>query len=131
MGASESEAQQYIDGMYQDRGYVVDFHKIMAAADFEWLKAYNAFAETTYVKQRHLDRKTREMVQAAVLATLRAEVDHIAEHVRQALAHGATSEEVLGALECVAVPMGALGFSQGLKAWAKVAGVQGLEPAPV
>ena len=129
MAAAQQEAQSYIDQMYRDRGYVVEFHKIMATADFDWLKAYNTFAEATYVKQSHLDRKTRELVQTAVLATLRADVDHIAEHVQQALAHGATKQEVLGALECVAVPMGALGFSQGLKAWAKVVGVQGLEPS--
>jgi hypothetical protein len=44
------------------------------------------------------------------------------------MAHGATREEVLEALECVLLPMGGLGFGAGLKAWASVVGVEELKP---
>lgn len=129
MQQSRARAQRTIDAIYRKRGYVVGYHKLMAMADPEWLAAYETLLERSYFGERTLDRKTKELLQTVVLAAQRAEVDHIASHVRQAVAHGATHQEVLEALECVLMPLGALGFNTGLAAWAKVAGVQGVEPS--
>ena len=95
------------------RGYTLDFHRVMAAADFEWLQKYNQFIEATYTGQRTLDRKTKELLQVAVEAALRADVSQIQEHVRLALENGATPTEVLEALEAVIAPMGAPCVSTG------------------
>ena len=32
---TEAEEQTYIDKMHKERGYVLDFHKVMCADDFE------------------------------------------------------------------------------------------------
>ncbi|MBI4234281.1 MAG: carboxymuconolactone decarboxylase family protein [Chloroflexi bacterium] len=128
MPPTKREAQEFLDRMYQERGYIVDFHKLVVQADLEWLKAYDAFVRATYTGQRRLDRRTKELIQTAVLSALRTDVDHIGEHIRLAMEHGASKEEVLEALECVYAPMGALGFRQGLKAWAKVNGIKEMEP---
>ena len=117
------EARSYLEEAERTRGYTLDFHRIMAAADFAWLQKYNAFIEATYTGQRTLDRKTKELLQVAVEAALRADVEQIQEHVRLALQHGATPQEVLEALEAVIAPMGALAFRRGLQAWAAEVGV--------
>ena len=122
------ERQAYLDQMRRERGYVFDMHKILATADFEWLKALGPFAVATYTGQRLLDRKTKELIQTAVETALKADVDQIREHIRLAIEHGASPQEVLEAMECVVLPMGMLALRRGLQAWAAETGVEVLEP---
>ncbi len=74
--ASEQK-QRYLQDMKRQRGYVLDFHRIMVAADLDWVKAYDPFAAATYTSQRGLDRKTKELLQTVVLAALRSDVDQL------------------------------------------------------
>ena len=122
------EKQAYLDSILKERGYVFDMHKIMASADFEWLKAMTPFTVYTYTGQRILDRKTKELIQTAVETALKADVDQIREHIRLAIDHGASPQEVLEALECVVLPMGMLALRRGLQAWAAETGLEVLEP---
>lgn len=122
-------AQQRINQMLKDRGYVVGFHKLMVQADPDWVEPYNALVQQTYLNDNSLDRKTKELLQFVVLSALRSDTDHIASHARLAMEHGATQEQVLDALECVLMLVGGLGFGAGLKAWANVVGMEELEPA--
>ena len=108
--------------MRRRRGYELDFHRILAAADPEWVERYTAFIEATYTGPRLLDRKTKELLQIVVEAALRADVDQIRAHVRLALREGATSREILEALEAVIMPMGGLAFRRGVQAWAAETG---------
>ena len=116
------EQQEVLAGIAESRGYTLEMHGIMAAADPAWVEKYNAFIEATYTGERTLDRKTKELLQVAVEAALRADVDQIAAHIRVALREGATPTEVLEALQCVAMPMGGLAFRRGLQAWAQETG---------
>ena len=118
------EARSYLEEAERTRGYTLDFHRIMAAADFAWLRKYNAFIEATYTGQRTLDRKTKELLQVAVEAALRADVEQIQEHVRLALAarrNAPGGPRSPGGCHCA--PMGALAFRRGLQAWAAEVGV--------
>jgi len=110
------------DEIRRRRGYELDFHRIMAAADPEWVQQYTAFIEATYTGPRLLDRKTKELLQIVVEAALRADVDQIRAHVRLALREGATPREILEALEAVIMPMGGLAFRRGVQAWAAETG---------
>jgi len=110
------------DEIRHRRGYELDFHRILAAADPEWVDRYAAFIEATYTGPRLLDRKTKELLQIAVEAALRADVDQIRAHVRVALREGATPREILEALEAVIMPMGGLAFRRGVQAWAAETG---------
>lgn len=121
------DKQHYLEDARRQRGYLLDIHKIMVAADFDWVKAYDSFAKATYTGQRTLDRKTKELLQTVVLAALGADVDHVRTHVELALKQGATPQEVLEALEAVVLPMGMLGFRTGLLAWAAAVGVEQIE----
>ena len=122
------EAGAYLREMHQKRGYTLEMHRIMAAADLEWAKKYGDFIEATYTGQRLLDRKTKELLQIVVEAALRADVEQIQAHVRVALQEGASPQEILEALEAVIAPMGALAFRRGLQAWAAETGFQGISP---
>ena len=110
------------DEIRRRRGYELDFHRILAAADPDWVQRYTAFIEATYTGPRLLDRKTKELLQIVVEAALRADVDQIRAHVRVALREGATPREILEALEAVIMPMGGLAFRRGGQAWAAETG---------
>lgn len=113
-----------LDESRQRRGYELEMHRIMAAADPEWFQKYAAFIEATYTGPRLLDRKTKELLQIVVEAAVRADLDQIRAHVRVALREGASPREILEALEAVIAPMGALAFRRGLQAWAAETGFE-------
>ena len=69
--------QSYIDDMVAKRGYVLDYHKIMAKQDFDVLTAANDLVSATYLDQRKLDRKTKELIFICSLTVLRAPKSHI------------------------------------------------------
>ena len=121
---STEDAQSFLDKAQSDRGYALEMHRIMAEADLEWAKKYNEFIEATYTGERLLDRKTKELLQIAVEAALRADVDQIRAHVRVALNEGATPREILEALQAVIMPMGGLAFRRGIQAWAAETGIE-------
>ena len=101
----------------------------MVTADYNWVEAYEPFVRRTYTEQRLLDSKTKELLQIVVEAALRADADQIQSHIRTALKEGATSQEILEALETVALPMGMLAFRRGIQAWANEVGLEPLEPS--
>ena len=118
------DVQAFLEMIQRTRGYTLDMHRIMAEADLEWAKKWNEFMEATYIGQRLLDRKTKELLQIVVEAALRADVEQIQAHVRVALREGATPQEILEALQTVIAPMGALAFRRGLQAWTAETGFQ-------
>ena len=118
------DVQAYLEKIQQSRGYILEMHRIMAEADLEWAQKWDEFMEATYIGQRLLDRKTKELLQIVVEAALRADVEQIQAHVRVALREGATPREILEALQAVIAPMGALAFRRGLQAWAAETGFQ-------
>lgn len=122
------EIQDLLRQMHAARGYVEDIHKIMAAEDSEWLKAFNSFVGSTYRNQRTLDIKTKELLQIVVLTTQRATLDHVKSHVKEAVAAGVSKREILEALETVAMVSGIVPFRLGLQAWAEVVGAKQIEP---
>ena len=117
--------EEMLQQVAQSRGYTLEMHRIMAEVDMEWVSSYNQFINATYTGQR-LDRKTKELLQVAVEAALKADVDQIQAHIRVAIQEGATPMEVLEAMQCVIMPMGALAYRRGLQAWSAETGI-GLE----
>ena len=121
---STEEIEAFLENAQRERGYSLEMHRILAEADLEWVKKYNAFIEATYTGQRLLDRKTKELLQVVVEAALRADVDQIQAHIKVALREGATTEEILEALQTGIMPMGGLALRRGVQAWAAETGIQ-------
>jgi 4-carboxymuconolactone decarboxylase len=126
--ATEAEAQAYIDEMARQRGYVLDYHKVMARQDFDVLRAANGLIDAVYLKERRLDRRTKELLFIATLTVTRAGKGHIQSHIRVALDLGVTAEEILEAIEIALPEAGVVAFQAGFDAWREVVGAAGLEP---
>jgi 4-carboxymuconolactone decarboxylase len=93
--ATQEEKQAYIDDIVRKRGYVLDYHKVMAEYDFEVLQAANGLVDAAYLKERKLDRKIKELLFIVSLTVMRASKGHIQSHIRVALDLGLSKEEIL------------------------------------
>jgi 4-carboxymuconolactone decarboxylase len=124
------EPQRYLDAMVARRGYVLDYHKVMAAHDFPVLRAADGLVSAAYLAQRRLSRATKELLFILSLTVLRADAAHIASHIRVALGLGVTPEEILEALEIALPEAGVVAFQHGFDVWREVVGAEGLEPSP-
>lgn len=126
--ATQEEKQAYVDDMARKRGYVLEFHKVMAKHDFDALQATNNLVEAAYLKERRLDRRTNELIFIVSLTVMQASKGHIASHIRVALDLGLSKEEILDAME-IAIPEGGIvAFQTGFEAWREVTGADGIEP---
>jgi len=122
------QAQQYVDDMARSRGYVLDYHKVMAKHDFPVLEAANGLVSAAYLEQRSLDRRTKELLFILSLTVMRASKGHIQSHIRVALDLGVTPQEILEAIEIALPEAGIVAFQTGFDAWCEVVGADGLEP---
>lgn len=129
--ATEKEKQQYVDEMVRRRGYVLEYHKVMAEHDYDVLMAADGLVEAAYLKQRRLDRRTKELLFILSLTVLGASTAHIQSHIRVALDLGLTPGEILEAIEIALPEAGVVAFQRGLDAWCEVVGATGIEPATV
>lgn len=123
------ERRAYLDELVRKRGYVLDYHKVLAEQDFEVLESFNSLLETVYLKERLLDRKTKELLFVLSLTVMRSEKGHIKSHIRAALDAGATEGEVLEAIELALPEAGVVVFQHGFDAWREVIGAEGMEPS--
>jgi 4-carboxymuconolactone decarboxylase len=129
------DAQAYIDNVAQAAGkwprpaYVPDFHKIMANNDLAVLEAYNALGRATYVEQRSLDAKTKELLFLAMFTVLRSGREQLTSHVQMALDQGITAQEILETMELAIPVAGIVAFLPGFEAWREVTRAQGIEPS--
>ena len=126
--SSDDEAQLYIDQMARDRGYVLDYHKVMAAHDFDVLKATNDLVSAAYLQQRTLDRRTKELLFILSLTVLRAPEPQIASHIAVALDLGVSAQEILEAIEIALPEAGVVAFQHGFAVWKAVTQAAGIEP---
>jgi 4-carboxymuconolactone decarboxylase len=126
--ATQEEKQSYVDDMARKRGYVLEFHKVMAKHDFDALQATNNLVEAAYLKERRLDRRTKELIFIVSLTVMQASKGHIASHIRVALALGLSKEEILEAMEIAIPEAGIVAFQAGFEAWREVTGADGIEP---
>ncbi len=127
--ATQEEKQAYVDEMARKRGYVLDYHKVMAAQDYDVLQAANGLVDAAYLKERTLDRKTKELIFIVSLTVMRASKGHIASHIRVALDLGLSKEEILEAIEISLPEAGIVAFQAGFEAWREVTGAEGIEPS--
>lgn len=126
--SSENQAQEYIDSMAKKRGYVLDYHKVMAKHDFPVLQAANNLVSAAYLDDRLLDRKTKELIFIVSLTVMRASKGHIQSHIRVALDLGLSPQEILEAIEISLPEAGIVAFQTGFEAWREVVDASGIEP---
>lgn len=124
----QDRRQAYLDKMVADRGYVLPYHKLMAASDVDTLMAVNELVETVYLRERTLDRRTKELLFILSLTVMRAPKGQIQSHIRVALDIGVTPGEILEAIQIALPEAGVVAFQEGFEVWAETVGAEGLEP---
>lgn len=127
--ATQEEKQAYIDDMARKRGYVLDYHKVMAQQDYDVLQAANGLVHAAYLAERTLDRRTKELLFILSLTVMRASKGHITSHIRVALDLGVSPQEILEAIEIALPEAGVVAFQVGFEAWCEVVGAEGIEPS--
>jgi 4-carboxymuconolactone decarboxylase len=115
-----TDAQSFLEDMVRKRGFVHDFHRVLAEHDLEFLQAYEAMQDTAYFRSRRLPRLTKELVYIAVLGALGASRDHLRAHMVAAASDGATSSDILELLELILPPAGVARFTQAMEVWREV-----------
>lgn len=123
------EAQDYIDEMFRQRGYILDFHKVLAAEDLAFLKSYNELVEAAYTEATELDALTKELLYVVALTAVKGSVEHIKTHVKLALDYGASKGQVLGALKIALLTAGVPAFMLGFEAWKQTVKPGSVEPS--
>jgi 4-carboxymuconolactone decarboxylase len=127
-GPDFSAAQDYLDDMVARRGYVLDYHRVMAANDLPVLKAADALVQAAYLSRRRLDPATKELLFILSLTVLRSDKAHIQSHIRVALKLGLTPTEILEAIEIALPEAGVVAFQHGFDAWREVVDPPVLQP---
>jgi len=113
----DSEGEKLLEEIKAKRQFVLDFHRLLAEEDPQFLRRYEDMVSAAYADDRTLDKKTKELIFIAALMSLEAEPAHIGAHMKLALDHGASRKEILEVLECVYPPCGTLRFMNALKAF--------------
>jgi 4-carboxymuconolactone decarboxylase len=101
------------------RGYSLPYHSILKETDPDAMSAIDAIVSHVYLRERSLDRATKELISVAVLAAIGASQEHIEGHVANAVRLGVEPVAVLEALELLVTMSGLTAFSRGVVAWNK------------
>jgi 4-carboxymuconolactone decarboxylase len=124
------ERSAYLAQMRAQRGYILDFHQILAAEDLPFMRALNELMNVASMRQRTLEDKTKELVYIGTLVGLGAAKEHIRNHMEKAKRCGATKREVLEVLELTVNPCGVPKFLVGFEVWKELFEVERVEPNP-
>ncbi len=105
--------------MEKERGYASPAKNYVARIDPDFMEAYNQLYERGLRAGKALPIKTRELVAIAILA-FRVRDNGVYEHMKRALRHGATKQELFEAVETTIVPGGAPTFDCGIRALMRI-----------
>jgi len=111
--------KKLLSKMEKERGYVSLAKNYVAKVDPDFMEAYNNLYNNGLRAGKALPVKTRELVAIAILA-YRTRDDGVYEHMKRALRHGATKQELLEAVETSIVPGGAPTFDCGIRALMRI-----------
>ncbi|MDP6511279.1 MAG: carboxymuconolactone decarboxylase family protein [Dehalococcoidia bacterium] len=99
------------------RGFRFGLHDFLAETDPQHLERFNEWVEYLYLSQKHLDRKTKELIILGVCCAVKDDPRHIGIHIKAAVQNGATKEEIREVMYLQSLWAGALGMVSGLEAW--------------
>lgn len=116
---ADKRKQRLIEDMTKERGYLPPPWAYMVEKDVDFMEAYDTLYNRGLKDGNALPIKTRELI-AIVLLAFRGSENAVYEHMKRALKHGATKEELLEAIETSIVPGGAPTFGTGLRALMRI-----------
>jgi 4-carboxymuconolactone decarboxylase len=114
------DASEFLQQMEAQRGYVLDFHRIMAKYDLDFAKSYNGLLDAAYLKERLLDARTKEFIITTAIIVAASSEEHIVTHMKVLKRLGVTAEEALQFIEIILPPAGVPKFMNAVECWKKV-----------
>jgi alkylhydroperoxidase/carboxymuconolactone decarboxylase family protein YurZ len=105
--------------MEKERGYVSQAKNYVATIDPDFMEAYNNLYNNGLRAGKALPVKYRELAAIAILA-YRTRDDGVYEHMKRAIRHGATKQELLEAVETTIIPGGGPTFDTGIRALMRI-----------
>ena len=90
-------SNELLERILSERGYVEDFHKVLAEKDPDFLRLYLDMWDSVF-KKGNLDKKTASLVRLAAISVLQIEVglDHSMDMAKAA---GASEKEILDVIK--------------------------------
>ena len=120
---SEKRMRDLKAAIRKKRGYASPAWDYAAEKDVDFQEAYENLYERALGAGKVLPVKTRELIAIGILAYRGAE-GGVYNHMKRALEHGATKQELYEAIETTIIPGGAPTYSVGLRALMKIEGEQ-------
>lgn len=113
------DAEQALERVRKQRGYVLPVHEAMAELDPEILRRYGDLSSYLLFdsETKALDRKTRALVLVGITTAVRDDREGIEVNAQRALAAGASEREVLEAMMLAALPAGIPAVEYAAKVW--------------
>lgn len=118
-GNKEKRVKKLLAAMEKERGYVSLAKNYVATVDPDFMEAYNNLYNNGLRSGKALLVKYRELAAIAILA-YRTRDNGVYEHMKRALRHGATHQELLEAIETTIIPGGGPTFDSGIRALMRI-----------
>jgi alkylhydroperoxidase/carboxymuconolactone decarboxylase family protein YurZ len=119
MANEDKRVRDYLDAMRKKRGYLPASLAYAATKDLDFVEAYDGLYNASLGSGKEFPAKYRELVAVGILAYKGFDAA-VYEHMKRALALGATKQEALEAMEATIVPGGWPTFGAGLRALMKL-----------
>jgi N-carbamoylputrescine amidase len=111
------DAEATPDDMEPKPAVDLDLHRTVAHVAPDFAELYEDPSDGAFPRERTLDRRTKELVYIGVFMALGTPIDELVVHMRAAVAHGATEQEVLEVLEQALAPSGEARFRAAVAAF--------------
>jgi len=115
----EQRVKDLIESMKRERGYLPPPWPYATEKDIDFMEAYNKAYNICLNNEKGLPIKTRELIAIAIIA-FRGLEGGLYEHMKRALRHGATKQEIFEALKVSFIFSGTPTFVIGLQALLKI-----------
>ena len=116
----DTEKEAMFKRIEELRGFRFGLHDFLAEVWPEFLEQMNHYLEFTYLRDKLLDRKTRELCMVAALCATADSEHHTKLHMKAAAAAGVTKEEVLEVIGCIGYWIGAVRQMEAMENWRQV-----------
>ena len=114
-----NRVNKLVQAMRKERGYGSEAWEYAAETNFDFVEAYNNLYKIALTAGKALPLKTREFIAIALLA-FRGQEGAVYEHMKRAIRHGATKQELFEAIATTVIPGGTPTFNAGLQALMKI-----------
>jgi alkylhydroperoxidase/carboxymuconolactone decarboxylase family protein YurZ len=97
--SKEQKAKELLERITRERGFVMEWRRILCELDPDYMELYHASATYVINKRTAIPRKYKELILIALDAVTHARSVSLRAHYKNALAAGATPDEIIEAFE--------------------------------